>query len=188
MVGIKEEIKDNASGHITVMKHIFKDELYKNSHIIRDQMKTQIANWNYKQADSLVAQADEILQIKNDDGDHDKVDTNKRSIHEISDSPHKHEQYQIPETFDTFQKLLEHYYNDAEPYEKEGGGTKWRRHLTLADKKRFTRMKRIMNAFRKKLLDEDVDKVTEDFETFYTSNNRSFAKLADVYAKKINKC
>ena len=135
LVGIKEEIKDNASGHITVMKHIFKDELYKNSHIIRDQMKTQIANWNYKQADSLVAQADEILQITNDDGDHDKVDTNKRSIHEISDSPHKHEQYQIPETFDTFQKLLEHYYNDAEPYEKAGGGNKWRRHLTEAEKK-----------------------------------------------------
>ena len=46
-------------------------------------------------------------------------------------------------------------------------------------------MKRIMKAFRKKLLDEDVDKVTKDFETFYTSNNRSFARLADVYAKKI---
>ena len=49
-------------------------------------------------------------------------------------------------------------------------------------------MKRIMKAFRKKLLDEDVDKVKEEFETFYTSNNRSFARLADVYAKKFNKC
>ena len=47
-------------------------------------------------------------------------------------------------------------------------------------------MKRIMKAFRKKLLDEDVDKVKEEFETFYRSNNKSFAKLADVYAKKIN--
>ena len=47
-------------------------------------------------------------------------------------------------------------------------------------------MKRIMKAFRKKLLDEDVDKVKEQFETYYRSNNKSFAKLADVYAKKKN--
>ena len=48
-------------------------------------------------------------------------------------------------------------------------------------------MKRTMKSFRKKLLDEDGDEVKEEFETFYTSNNRSFAKLADVYAKKIMK-
>ena len=48
-------------------------------------------------------------------------------------------------------------------------------------------MMRIINAFRKKLLDEDVDTVKEEFETFYKSNNKSFAKLADVYAKQINK-
>ena len=135
LVGIKEEIKDNASGHITVMKHIFKDELYKNSHIIHDQMKTQIANWNYKQADSLVAQADEILQITNDDDDHNKVDTNKRSIHEISDSPQTHEHYQIPDSFDSLHNLLEHYYNDAEPYEKTGHENKRRKHLTTAENK-----------------------------------------------------
>ena len=48
-------------------------------------------------------------------------------------------------------------------------------------------MKRIITAFRKKLLDEDSDKIKEEYETFYTSNNRSLAKLTDVYAKKIMK-
>ena len=46
-------------------------------------------------------------------------------------------------------------------------------------------MKRIINAFRKKLLDEDGEKIKEQFEEFYTSNNKSLAKLADVYAKKV---
>ena len=45
-------------------------------------------------------------------------------------------------------------------------------------------MKRIINAFRKKLLDEDGEKINAQFEEIYTSNNKSLAKLADVYAKK----
>ena len=138
MVGIKEEIKDNVSGHITVMKDVFKDELCKNSHKIHDQMKTQIANWNYKQGTSLIAQVDEILQITNDDGDHEQPDSNKRSIDEIGDSPKKkkvYQVYQIPESFHTFDELINHYYTEVDPYEKEGYGNKWRRHLTKAGKK-----------------------------------------------------
>ena len=48
LVDMKEEIKDNVTDHITVMKGVFKDGLYKSSSLIHDQMKTQIANWNYR--------------------------------------------------------------------------------------------------------------------------------------------
>ena len=90
-------------------------------------MKTQIANWNYKQADSLVAHADEILQITNDD-DTDNLDiftkgsqmettvtseikyTKKCYIHEIRDSLHSNEKYRIPDSFDIFNNLIDHYY------------------------------------------------------------------------------
>ena len=58
LVDIKEEINDNVSGQITVIKDVLKDELCKSSHKIHDQMKTQMDNWNYKQGTSLIAQAD----------------------------------------------------------------------------------------------------------------------------------
>ena len=58
--------------------------------------------------------------------------------------------------------------------------------MTAAEK-RFTRVKRIINAFRKKLLDEDGEKINAQFEEIYTSNNKSLAKLADVYANQITK-
>ena len=127
LVDTEEEIKDNVTGYITVMKDVFKDELNKSSSRIHDEMKTQIANWNYKQADSLVAHADEILQITNDD-DTDNLDIltkgshmettvtseikhpTKRSIHEISASPHSNEKHIIPDSFDIFNNLIDHYY------------------------------------------------------------------------------
>ena len=61
--------------------------------------------------------------------------TTKRSIHEISDSPHSNEKYKIPDAFDSFNHLIDHYYNDVEPYEKAGHGSKWRKHLTDGEKK-----------------------------------------------------
>ena len=68
LVDIKDDINSNVTGQITVIKEVFKEELSKSSSVIHDQMKMQLANWNYKQADSLVAHADEILMVTS--GDH----------------------------------------------------------------------------------------------------------------------
>ena len=46
-------------------------------------------------------------------------------------------------------------------------------------------MKRVITAFRKKMLVQDDEIVKEQFEDFYTLNNKSLAKLADVYSKNI---
>ena len=203
LVDIKDDINSNVTGQITVIKEVFKEELSKSSSVIHDQMKMQLANWNYKQADSLVAHADEILMVTS--GDHNdslqivgkgcpiekKVTTSiinlpaKRSIDEISKINGDDQKYKIPDSFHSFNSIIDHYYNDVEPYEKAGHGHKWRTHLTKAEKRRFTRMKRVITAFRKKLLVQDDENVKEQFEGFYTLNNKSLAKLADVYSKNI---
>ena len=64
---VKEDVNGNIRVCARVMKDVLKEEIGNSSLIIKDQMKMQIANWNYKMSDSLVEQADEMIQLTNSD-------------------------------------------------------------------------------------------------------------------------
>ena len=165
-VDIKEEINSNVREHIGLMKDVLKEENSKSSLFIKDTMRMQMANWNYKMSDSLVEQADKMLEIANgDETDGNELSNNlttaiekrvtkfttpaKRGISEISNITLGNTKYTIPCAFNTFNCIIDHYYNDVEPFEKSGCGINWRKHLTKGEQKRFQRMKKVILAFKK---------------------------------------
>lgn len=96
----------------------------------------------------------------------------------------------IPCSFDTFKSILIHYYEVVLPLESSGCANKWRNHLNKGEKKRFQRFKRVIDAFRKKLLDDTIssnNEIKKQFEDSFQTNRKSLAALADVYAKNILK-
>ena len=95
--------------------------------------------------------------------------------------------YSVPSKFISVQSMVVHWETYAKEMEK-ANGHKWRHHLTKSDTKRFTRMKRIVTAFKKEVTKGLMDtvQVYEVFETFYSKNKRSIAKLADVFVKSLS--
>ena len=95
------------------------------------------------------------------------------------------EQYRVPTKFDSVEEILIHWESKVENLETRNG-VKWRKHLSEAERKRFTRVKRIVTCFK-----EEIEKGTPSynlitqFEDFYNENKKSLAKLADVFVKKI---
>ena len=64
---------------------------------------------------------------------------------------------------------------------------KWRIHLSIGERKRFTRMKRVGMAFKAELEKGlDANEVIERFEMFYSLHNHSVAKLVDVLVKSLS--
>ena len=94
------------------------------------------------------------------------------------------EQYRVPTKFDSVEKILLHWESKVGNLETRNG-VKWRKHLSQAERKRFTRVKRIVMCFKK-----EIDKGTPsynlitEFEHFYKENKKSLAKLADVFVLK----
>ena len=58
--------------------------------------------------------------------------------------------------------------------------------VLIIPKKRFTRIKRIVQGWNKQM-EENIDKeiINERFESFYSANQISVAKLADRYVKNL---
>ena len=69
LVELKDDINENITTNLRVMNEVLKEEIGKNTSIVDVQMKQRMANWNYKLSDSLVAQADEMLLLTNDDSE-----------------------------------------------------------------------------------------------------------------------
>ena len=105
-------------------------------------------------SDSLVEQADKILELANsDETDVNELSNNvsaiegtvtkltrlpaKRGIHKISNTTPGNTKYHIPCSFDTFNSIIDHYYNDVEPLEISGCGTTWRKYLTNSERNLF---------------------------------------------------
>ena len=94
------------------------------------------------------------------------------------------EQYMVPAKFDSVEEILIHWESKVENLETRNG-IKWRKHLIQAERKRFTRVKRIVMCFKK-----EIEKGTPSynliaqFEDFYKENKKSLAKLADVFVKE----
>ena len=81
--------------------------------------------------------------------------------------------------------MREHWDTVVDDREKKQG-YKWRIHLSAAERKRFTRMKRVVTSFKKELLTSRNQYSTiEGFESYYSNNNKSLAKLADIYVKNL---
>ena len=83
--------------------------------------------------------------------------------------------YLIPETFEGVKSMLQHW-NDEVGAKGESKDTKWRAHLTLAEKKRFTRMRRIVSSYTYQILRDpsSEEAVLRNFEAYYLANKRSF--------------
>ena len=66
-------------------------------------------------------------------------------------------------------------------------GVKWRKYPSQAERKRFTRLEGIAMCFKEEIKKgtPSYDLITS-FQDFYKENNKSVAKLADVYVKKLN--
>ena len=93
--------------------------------------------------------------------------------------------YSVPSKFVSVVSILAHWDTDVEELER-ANSYKWRIHLTKGERKRFTRMKRVVMGFKaevKKGL--DADEVMAKFEAFYTLHKHSVAKLADVLVKSL---
>ena len=172
---LKDDINENVNTNIRVINEVFKEELGKNTSIMNDQVKHRLANWNYKLSDSLVQQADEMLFLtngndngsntmstnqnqialtnKNDVIQKDNLNlmstTNKRSYSDLVDDDNTDNKYQIPDTFASFKAMLAHYNTYIDPMETSGHGSKWRRHLNKAERKRIQRVIRVINAYKK---------------------------------------
>ena len=98
----------------------------------------------------------------------------------------KNEQYRVQTVFDSVESIIEHWDNFLDDLDNKNS-SKWRVHLSDAERKRFTRLKRIISSFKKQII-SDISQfdVIEGYETFYTSHNKSIAKLADIYIKRFN--
>ena len=60
--------------------------------------------------------------------------------------------------------------------------------MDQADRKRFTRLKRIVVSFKEQIQNGIPSyNVISAFEDFYKENKKSVAKLADVYVKSLKK-
>ena len=83
---------------------------------------------------------------------------------------------------------IDNYKIDAQRKES-GGGRKWRHCVYTADKKRFTRIKRIVRAYDKCIVSNSSTvwhgEVTMQFPDYYSKSKHSFAKPADTYIKEI---
>ena len=80
-VDIKEEINANVREHIGLMKDVLTEEISKSSLFIKDTMRIKMADWNYKMSDSLVEQADKMLEIANgDETDGNELSNNLTAI------------------------------------------------------------------------------------------------------------
>ena len=94
--------------------------------------------------------------------------------------------YTIPKYFASVECMREHWDTTVDDREKRNG-SKWRKHLSSAERKIFTRLKRVVIAFKMELLTSRNQYATiEEFESFYSSHDKSLAKLADVYVKQLN--
>ena len=94
--------------------------------------------------------------------------------------------YTVPKDFASVECMREHWDTKVDDHEKRNG-SKWRKHLSTAERKRFTRLKRVVIAFKMELLTSRNQYATiEEFESFYSSHDKSLAKLADVYVKQLN--
>ena len=66
-------------------------------------------------------------------------------------------------------------------------GSKKRVHLSPAERKKFTRLKRIVSYSKQMLISSRHQfDVIEGFGKFYTSCKKSLAKLTDMYVKLLN--
>ena len=95
------------------------------------------------------------------------------------------EVYTVPKMFPNVESIMLHWYKYADVNEKRNG-SKWRFHLNSTKRKRFTRIKRIMQGWNKQMKDNiDQEIISERFESFYSANQKSVAKLADRYVKNL---
>ena len=91
--------------------------------------------------------------------------------------------YAIPKSFPTFSSMINHWYSVVKNNENSKN-KEWRKHLTASEKKRFQRLNRIIQAFKKVMADGvQLSDAEQRFESYYMTNNKSMAKLSDVYAK-----
>ena len=58
----------------------------------------------------------------------------------------------------------------------------WRKHLTKADAKKFSRLKKVVLTAKKRMAEGEAG-VLLKFQEYYSSKNNSLAKLADTYLK-----
>ena len=95
--------------------------------------------------------------------------------------------YEIPTAFPTFKSILVHWYGVVKK-RSHGRDTTWRRHLSKAEKKKFQRVQRVMDAYSKLITNgTDLQEAEGRFEQFYKSNNYSLSALSDKFAKNILK-
>lgn len=88
--------------------------------------------------------------------------------------------YEIPR-FLTVESMMNHWDFIVEPCLRKHKSN-WRKHLTSADTKKFSRMKKVVSTCKKRIQNGETDAL-EKFETYYSSNNCSLPKLADKYLK-----
>ena len=93
--------------------------------------------------------------------------------------------YTMPAYFDTFPSMLSHWYNVVKGRD-ETRNKIWRKHLSNSEKKRFQRLARVINAYKKMLVTNvPINEATRMFDEYYHQNKKSLAKLSDNYAKNI---
>ena len=94
--------------------------------------------------------------------------------------------YSIPDKFDTVKCMLNHWNNDVGTKDLSNDKS-WRKHLSKAEAKRFSRVRRIVKAFTEQM--DMHGKVEEEvllqFETYYSTTKKSLAALSDKFAKNL---
>ena len=122
--------------------------------------------------------SEKILQIKN-------IVKNKMIIKPVDDQAGDVQStlpvYEIPLSFITVDSMMDHWDCTVEKHLRKHKSN-WRKHLTHANKRKFSRMKKVVEACKKRKRDGEID-VLDKFQTYYSSNNHSLAKLADNFLK-----
>ena len=89
--------------------------------------------------------------------------------------------YMIPDKFNTVKDILSHW-DDEVSANGDSSNTKWRFYLSYVQKKRFTRMRRIIWWYSTQVLRDPIseDNVLLGFEEYFLANTHSFFKLSNV--------
>ena len=133
-----------------------------------------IGNFEYSYSDNnpqLVSQ--EVLQ------DNNEV-TTECSVKAIDDHS-TIALYEIPTIFENIDCMMDHWDFIIAPLLRKHKSN-WRKHLTKADAKKFSRLKKVVLTAKKRMAEGETG-VLLKFQEYYSSKNNSLAKLADTYLK-----